>query len=112
MAVDAVFLSSVMTGFEGIRGQAADAIQRMNMHPIRAERQPANPAASRKAMFDAIASSDYYLLLIGERYGEPGESGKSPTEEEFEEAVRLNRPALVLVQKDITMEAEQRAFLE
>jgi hypothetical protein len=112
MAVDSVFISSVISGFEEIRRQAATAVEKAQMHPVLAERHPANPQASRRAMFDAIATSDYFLLLIGARYGDVEDSGNSPTEEEFEEAVRLSRPALVLVQEGVELEARQRQFLD
>jgi hypothetical protein len=112
MAVKSVFISSVISGFEEARGQAASAVEKAGMHPLLAERHPADPQASRRAMFDAIADSDYFLLLIGARYGDADESGKSPTEEEFEEAVRLSKPALVLVQESVEHEPRQREFLE
>lgn len=112
MAVPSVFISSVVTDLEAVREQAALAVERMGMHPVLAERQPANPAASRQAMFRALAGCEYFLLLLGERYGDPGESGKSPTEEEYDEACRLHRDVLVLVQEGIETEREQQAFLD
>lgn len=112
MAVKSVFISSVVSGFEEVRGQAASAVEKAQMHPVLAERHPADPQASRRAMFDAIGDADYFLLLIGARYGDADESGKSPTEEEFEEAARLSKPALVLVQENVEMEPLQRDFLE
>ena len=112
MAVKSVFISSVISGFEEVRGQAASAVEKAQMHPFLAERHPADPQASRRAMFDAIGDSDYFLLLLGARYGDADESGKSPTEEEFEEAARLSKPALVLVQENVEMEPLQREFLE
>lgn len=112
MAVKTVFISSVIAGFEEVRGQAATAVEKARMHPILAERHPADPRASRQAMFDAIGDSEYYLLLIGARYGEPDSTGKSPTEDEFEEAVRLSKPALVLVQEGVELESRQREFLD
>jgi hypothetical protein len=112
MAVPSVFISSVVTGFEETRAQAALAVEKMGMHPVLAEGEPASPDASRQTMLAAVRDSDYYLLLLGERYGEPGDSGKSPTEEEYDEACRRNQPVLALVQEGIEMEPKQRAFLE
>ncbi len=112
MAVKSVFISSVISGFEEVRGQAASAVEKAQMHPVLAERHPADPQASRRAMFDAIGDADYFLLLIGARYGDADKSGQSPTEDEFEEAARLSKPALVLVQENVEMEPLQRKFLE
>lgn len=38
------------------------------------------------------------VLLVGERYGQPQESGLSPTHEEYEEA-RERKPVLTFVQR-------------
>jgi hypothetical protein len=48
-------------------------------------------------------------LILGRRYGTPCASGLSPTEEEFEEAKRRNKPIVVLRQ-EVEMEPEQREF--
>lgn len=107
MAVPSVFISSVVRGFEDVRDQAAAGVERMGMHPIRSERLAAAPDSPRRALLDQVAKGDIYLLLLGERYGD---SQPSPTEEEYEEAVRLNRPIFVLVQ-DCDLEPAQEAFL-
>jgi hypothetical protein len=111
MAVRSVFVSSVIDGFESIRTGAATGIDRVGMHPVMAERLPAAASSPRRALLDEAGDADAYLLLLGERYGTPGAGGKSPTEEEYEEAVRKGRPILVLVQ-DCERQPEQDAFLE
>jgi hypothetical protein len=111
MAVDAVFISSIISGFEDVRDAAAAAVSASGLHPIRSEKLSADPASSRRALLDQIAGAEYYLLLLGSRYGDPGANGMSPTEEEYEEAVRLGKPVLVLVQTE-ELEDCQREFLE
>lgn len=111
MAVDAVFISSIIGGFEDVRDAAATAVSASGLHPIRSEELSADPGSSRRALLDQVAGAEYYLLILGSRYGNPGASGMSPTEEEYEEAVRLGKPVLVLVQAD-EMEDRQREFLE
>lgn len=111
MAVRSVFVSSVIDDFESIRAGAATGIERVGMHPVMAERLPAAASSPRRALLDEAGGADAYLLLLGERYGAPGSGGKSPTEEEYEEATRKGRPILVLVQ-DCKREAEQDGFLE
>jgi Domain of unknown function (DUF4062) len=111
VAVRSVFVSSVIDHFEPIRAGAATGIERVGMHSVMAERMPAAASSPRRALLDEAGGADAYLLLLGERYGAPGSGGKSPTEEEYEEAIRKGRPILVLVQ-DCKREAEQDAFLE
>jgi hypothetical protein len=48
-------------------------------------------------------------LILGRRYGTPCASGLSPTEEEFEEAKRQNKP-IVVPRQEVEMEPEQREF--
>lgn len=111
MPVDSAFISSVITGFEEVRAQAAAGVEKVGMHPVMAERLPAEANAPRQALLDEVARSDVYLLLLGPRYGESGDSGKSPIEDEYDEAVKRNKPVLVLTQ-DVELEPEQQAFLE
>ncbi len=111
MAVDAVFVSSVIGGFEEVRDAAAVGVSAAGLYPIRSENLSADPESSRRALLDQVAAAEYYLLLMGPRYGDPGANGMSPTEEEYEEAVRLGKPVLVLVQTE-DMESRQRDFLE
>jgi Domain of unknown function (DUF4062) len=107
MAVPSVFISSVVRGFERVRDRAAEGVERVGMHPVRSERLSASSASPRRALLDQIGKADIYLLLVGERYGE---SQPSPTEQEYEEAVRLRKPILILVQ-DGQRDPEQEAFL-
>lgn len=107
MPVPSVFISSVVRGFEEVRQQAAEGVERLGMHPVRSERLAASSDSPRRALLDQIAAADIYLLLIGERYGD---AEPSPTEEEYEEAVRLHKPILVLVQEG-PRDPEQKEFL-
>jgi hypothetical protein len=111
MTVPAVFISSVVEGFEDVRAAAAAAIQGIRMYPIRSEELSADPESSRRALLDQVAGAEYYLLLLGARYGDYGAGEKSPTEDEYDEAVRLGRPILVLVQ-ECELEPRQQEFLE
>lgn len=100
-----------MAGFEPIRAAARAAIESLGMRPVMAETSGASAASAQRALLDDVAASDVYLLILGERYGVPGASGVSPTEEEFEEAVRRNKPILVMRHAGV-MEPMQRRLLE
>jgi len=109
MAVPSVLISSVIRGFERVRDRAALGVERTGMHPVRSERLAADPDSPRRALLDEVAAADIYLLLLGERYGDVV---PSPTEQEYEEATRLNTPILVLVQDEVELDPAQRAFLD
>jgi hypothetical protein len=111
MAVRTVFISSVMSGLERVREAAARGVESLDMYPVVAERLGAAPESPRRALLDEAGNADVYLLILGHRYGEDGGRGKSPTEEEYEEAVRRGRPIIVLVSEG-ELEPEQAEFLE
>jgi len=106
-----VFVSSVQRDFDEVRGAVRAAIESVEMAPMMAETEAANPDSPRRALLDRVAEADALLLLLGWRYGERGRSGYSPTEDEYREAERLRKPILVLRQ-DVDLDPDQRAFLE
>lgn len=111
MAVPSVFISSVIRGIEPIREAAAAAVRAMGMYPIVSEEAAATAASPRRALLDEVDNCDYYVLLLGERYGDSGPDEKSPTEDEYDRAVAQGKPLLVLVQ-DVELEPRQQDFLD
>ena len=109
--MESVFVSSVIRGLEDVRAAASKAIESLGMRAIMAETHGADPSSPQRAMLQEVAEADCLLLVLGERYGEALPSGTSPTEDEFNEAVRRNKPILVMRQ-NIEMEAAQKAFLD
>ncbi|OJU95271.1 MAG: hypothetical protein BGO23_05260 [Solirubrobacterales bacterium 67-14] len=75
-----------------------------------AETAGASSDSAQRALLDLVRDSDVFLLILGEVYGEAGDSGFSPTEDEYNEAVRLGKPILVLKQ-DVDLEQTQEEFL-
>jgi hypothetical protein len=109
--VESVFISSVINGLEDIRAAASAGVESSGFRAVMAESAGASPASAQRSFLDLVARSDIYLLLLGPRYGERGESGFSPTEDEFQEANRRRKPIIALRQ-NVEMEPEQLAFLE
>jgi hypothetical protein len=109
--VKSVFISSIQRDFGDVREAARKAVESLGMHPLMAETTGASEHSPRRALLDQVRDCNIFLLLLGPVYGEPGQSGRSPTEEEYEEAVRLGKPILVLKQ-NVEMEPEQQTFLE
>lgn len=105
-----VFVSSAIRGYEAEREAARRAIESLRLVPVMAETLGAAAGSPRKALFDEVAEADVYLLLILPRYGEPDDRGRSPTEQEFERALRRRRPIVALVQEG-ELEPEQQEFV-
>lgn len=111
--MESVFVSSLARGDMGdIRKGAKEAIESLGMHPVMFETEGASEEGSRTALLARIPDCDVYLLLLGAEYGEPGNSGLSPTEEEFDEARTAGVPILALVQVGVEREEKQKAFVD
>lgn len=106
----AVFVSSVQRGFGEVRAAAAKGIESLGITPVMAESAGASAASPQRALQDEVRGADLFLLLLGPHYGDLGESGRSPTEDEYDEAVRLGKPVFVLKQ-NVGLEAAQQEFL-
>jgi hypothetical protein len=105
-----VFISSSQRDFASVREAARQAVESLGMHALMAETIGARTESPRRALLDQVRDADIFLVLLGPHYGEPGESGRSPTEDEYDEAVRLDKPILVLKQ-NVEMDPEQEDFL-
>lgn len=108
---DSVFISSIQTDFEDVRASAREGVESFGCRALMAETAGASPGSSRAALLDLVERADVLLLIVGPRHGDPGASGRSPTEEEFDHARSLGKDILVLVQ-DGPRDAEAEAFLQ
>jgi hypothetical protein len=109
--MERIFISSLARGEMGaIRESARRAVEALDMHPVMFETGAASDEASRRALLDRVASCDAVILLLGAEYGQAGDRGMSPIEEEFNEATERGVPVLALVQ-DTTRESAQEDFL-
>lgn len=106
-----VFISSLIAGYEEFRAAAAEAIEMLGHIVVRAEDFPATAATAQQACLSAVRESDVVVLLLGERYGAPQQSGLSATHEEYREA-RERKPVLVFVESGIAPEPLQQAFID
>jgi len=106
-----IFVSSLISGFEGFRDAARSAIRTLRHEPVMAEDFGARPDSPQIACLQGVREADVVVLILGERYGavQPA-SGLSPTHEEFREA-RDHKPVLVFVQEGVDREPQQEAFV-
>jgi hypothetical protein len=109
--MDKVFVSSVMRGFEAEREAVRQAIESLGLRPSMAELSPASPDPSKHALLSLVDQADAVVLVLGGRYGFIAEHGLSPTEDEYDHAVKTATPVLAFVQRDVEREARQETFV-
>lgn len=108
-----VFISSVRRGLEAERDALRGLILALEHEPRRFEDFTAQPVPSREACLQGVRDADVYLLLLGERYGDPlPDTGLAPTEEEFAAARARDIPILVFLKRGVTPEDRQKAFID
>jgi Domain of unknown function (DUF4062) len=108
--MERVFISSIQRGYSDVRSAVARAVESSGMRPVMAETEPAAATSAKAALLEQVRSSHAMILIVGARYGDPGPNGRSPTEDEFNEAVANGKPVLTLVQ-NIDRDPKQDEFL-
>jgi Domain of unknown function (DUF4062) len=111
MPPERIFISSVMRGFGAEREAVRAAVASLRLQPVMAEDFGAQPHSPQAGCLEGVRSSDVHVGVFGARYGSPTASGKSATEEEFDEALARGLPILCFIQAG-DKEAEQEAFLQ
>lgn len=103
------FISSTYEDLKEERNKAIQAILTMNQFPIGMEMFSAANEDQWQIIKEAIDSSDFYILIIGNRYGSIEESaGISYTEKEFDYAVEKEIPILAfIVGSSVSMTADK-----
>lgn len=103
------FISSTYEDLKEERNKAIQAILTMNQFPIGMEMFSAANEDQWQIIKEAIDSSDFYILIIGNRYGSIEESaGISYTEKEFDYAVEKEIPILAfIVDSSVSMTADK-----
>lgn len=108
-----IFISSVRRGLEDERDALPGLIRALGHDPVMFEDFTAKPVPSRDACMQGVDSSDAYLLLMGENYGDPlPETGQSPTHDEVVRAKHNGIARLVFVKSGVDMEPRQRELLD
>jgi Domain of unknown function (DUF4062) len=92
-----VFLSSTFRDLREERQAALEAILELGHFPAGMEAFPAADATPWELIKTIIADSDYYVLIVGGKYGSTGPDGISYTEMEFNLAEELKKPILAFI---------------
>lgn len=97
-----IFVSSTFTDLEEERGKVMETILKFECFPAGMELFPAMGEEQFKYIKRIIDDSDYYLLIIGGRYGSEDSNGVSWTEKEYDYAIEKGIPVMVFDHKDFT----------
>lgn len=97
-----VFVSSTFTDLKDERQSVSRAILNLGHIPAGMELFPATDTDQLSFIKKVIDDCDYYLLIIGGRYGSVTDEGLSYTELEYQYAVESKKPVLAFLHADTT----------
>jgi hypothetical protein len=95
-----VFISSTFEDLREERRAVQDTIIQLGDFPVQMESFPAADEGQLPFIKSLIRQCDYYVLVIGGRYGTVGGDGLSYTHKEYRYAVEQGVPVLVIVHDD------------
>lgn len=104
-----IFISSTYTDLKEARSKIIETILNLYHFPIGMEMFSANDADQWKVIQETIDQSDYYIIIIGHRYGSVTPQGISYTEKEYNYAKKQKVPILTFVQdRDAATKPDER----
>lgn len=92
-----VFVSSTYTDLQEERQQVMQALLQMDCLPAGMELFPATDEEQFEFIKTVINDCDYYILIIGGRYGSMTAEGISFTEKEYDYAVEIGLPVITFI---------------
>lgn len=95
-----IFVSSTFTDLIDERRAVSQALLSLNHFPAGMELFPASNEDQWTLITGVIDDSDYYIIVVGARYGTTTEGGISYTEKEFDYAVASGIPVLAFVHEN------------
>lgn len=96
-----VFVSSTFTDLKEERDKVLQAILELRAFPAGMELFPAADEEQFDFIKREIDSSDYYVVIIGGRYGSVAPDGLSYTEKEYDYARATGKPVLAFIVQDL-----------
>jgi hypothetical protein len=96
-----IFISSTFADLQEERNIASKAILDLDHIPAGMELFPAVDMDQFEYIKKVIDECDYYVLIIGARYGSVDNEGVGYTEREFDYAVATNKTVIALINNDI-----------
>ncbi|HEX7238965.1 MAG TPA: DUF4062 domain-containing protein [Longimicrobiaceae bacterium] len=93
-------MSSTFTDLRDERQAVLRAILELDHMPAGMELFPAADATAWQIIKDVIDASDYYVLVVGGRYGSLDETGIGYTEKEYDYATTCGKPVVPLLHEN------------
>lgn len=104
-----IFISSTYTDLIEARKKIQETILSMYHFPIGMEMFSAGDDEQWEVIKETIDSSDYYVIIIGHRYGSETSDGISYTEKEYDYAKKKEIPILAFIrERDIALRSYER----
>jgi hypothetical protein len=95
-----IFISSTFVDLRDERQATLKAILEIDHMPAGMELFPATDDSAWQLIRDVIDSSDYYILIVGGRYGSLDETGLGYTEKEYDYALATKKPVIPLLHEN------------
>lgn len=95
-----VFVSSTFEDLQDERKVVIQALLESDCIPAGMELFPASNEEQWSLIKDVINDCDYFLLIIGGRYGSTNKDGKSYTQMEYEYAKEVGKPMIAFIHKN------------
>lgn len=104
-----IFVSSTFEDLKNIRLRVLNTILIMRHFPSGMELFGASTLKQWDIIKNELDSSDYYILIMGQRYGSLNENGLSYTEMEFNYASKIGLPILAFIRnRDVPTRPSER----
>lgn len=97
-----VFVSSTYSDLKEERGKVMQTIMSLDCIPAGMELFPAIDTEQFEFIKKVIDDCDYYLLIVGGRYGSMSDDGISYTEKEYDYALEKNIPVIAFLHEDMS----------
>jgi len=104
-----IFISSTYVDLSDVRKKVADTILSMYQFPVGMELFSADDDEQWEVIKQTIDTSDYYIIIIGHRYGSETPEGISYTEKEYDYSKSKNIPVLAFIRdRDVAVTPLER----
>ena len=107
-----IFISSTFSDLKEERNKVMQTIMSLDCIPAGMELFPAMDEEQFEFIKRIIDDCDYYLLIVGARYGSMDENGVSYTEKEYDYAVSKGIPVIAFLHHDISSLPMAKADLD
>lgn len=97
-----VFVSSTFEDLQAERQEVMQALLELDCIPSGMELFPAANEDQWSLIKKVITDCDYYVVILGGRYGSIGSTGMSYTEMEYRFALEIGKPIIAFLHKDPT----------